>query len=162
MKIIISPEFGERIDLTQLTRDLMARTEKDLGVRPEWVAVGHFNTEHPHAHVALRGIAKDGEEIRLPREYVKAGLRFDCRRPLYSAARPSHGILPFEAARREIRERRFTSLDRMILRAAAPDSENPYSTLTITIDDRRLDHASSASLRVQHLLARLGVLEDMD
>jgi hypothetical protein len=66
-----------------------------------------------------------------------------------------------EAERREIREKRFTSLDRLILRAAASGSENPSSTLTITIDGRGLDHASSTSLRVQHLLARLGVLEDM-
>jgi type IV secretory pathway VirD2 relaxase len=160
-KIIISPEFGERVDLTQLTRDLMARIEKDLGVRPEWVAVGHFNTEHPHVHVALRGIAKDGEEIRLSREYVKAGLRSIaedlCTRQLGHRTE----LDAFEAERREIRENRFTSLDRMILRAAAPDSEDPYSTLTITIDDRRLDHGSSGSLRAQHLLARLGVLEDM-
>jgi hypothetical protein len=67
----------------------------------------------------------------------------------------------FEAERREIREKRFTSLDRMILRDAAPDSEDPYSTLAITIDGRGLDHVSGPSLRVQHLLARLGVLEDM-
>jgi type IV secretory pathway VirD2 relaxase len=57
-KIIISPEFGERIDLTKLTRDLMARIEKDPHTELEWVAVGHFNTEHPHVHVALPGVAK--------------------------------------------------------------------------------------------------------
>ena len=76
-KIIISPEFGERVDLTQLTRDLRARMENDLGVRPEWVAVGHFNTEHPHVHVSLRGVAKDGEEIHLPPDYVQAAI-FPC------------------------------------------------------------------------------------
>jgi len=74
-KIIISPEFGERADLTQLTRELMARMEKDRAAQLEWVAVGHFNTEHPHVHVALRGVSKNGEEIRLPRDYVKSGLR---------------------------------------------------------------------------------------
>src|SRR5215469_3188638 len=38
-KIIISPEFGERVDLTQLTRELMARMEKDRAAQLEWVAV---------------------------------------------------------------------------------------------------------------------------
>jgi type IV secretory pathway VirD2 relaxase len=53
-KIIVSPEFGERLDPTRLTRDLMGRMEKDLHTQLEWVAVAHFNAEHPHVHVALR------------------------------------------------------------------------------------------------------------
>ena len=32
-KLIVSPEFGERLDLNQLTRDLMTRMERDLGKR---------------------------------------------------------------------------------------------------------------------------------
>jgi hypothetical protein len=51
-KMIVSPEFGERIDLNRLTRDLMGKMEKDLDTRLEWVAVPHYNTEHPHVHVA--------------------------------------------------------------------------------------------------------------
>jgi len=53
-KLIISPEFGERIDLQRLTRDLTNKMESDLGTKLEWVAVVHLNTEHPHVHVALR------------------------------------------------------------------------------------------------------------
>jgi hypothetical protein len=34
-KMIISPEFGERIDLNRLTRDLMSKMEKDLDTRLE-------------------------------------------------------------------------------------------------------------------------------
>jgi type IV secretory pathway VirD2 relaxase len=159
-KIIISPEFGERADLTQLTRDLMARIQKDLASEVEWVAVGHFNTEHPHVHVALRGVAKGGEEIRLPRDYVKTGLRSIaedlCTRQLGHRTEMDG----FEAERREIREKRFTSLDRMILRGAAPDSEQPCSTLTITIARRTLGHAEE-SARQKHVMARLNVLADM-
>jgi hypothetical protein len=33
----------------------MAEIETDLGTPLEWGAVAHFNTEHPHVHVALRG-----------------------------------------------------------------------------------------------------------
>jgi type IV secretory pathway VirD2 relaxase len=129
-KIIISREFGERIDLTRLARDLMERMEKDLHTQFEWVAVGHFNTEHPHVHVALRGVGKDGEEFRLPREYVKSGMRSIAED--YCTRQIGHRMESdaIEAERREIREKRFTSLDRMILRSAAPDLEDPYSTLT--------------------------------
>ena len=43
-KFIVSPEFGDRVDLERLTRDLMTRMERDLATRLEWVAVSHFNT----------------------------------------------------------------------------------------------------------------------
>ena len=74
-KFIISPEFGERADLQRLTRELMLRVSEDLGGSLEWVAVVHRNTEHPHVHVALRGLAADGQALRLSRDYVKRGVR---------------------------------------------------------------------------------------
>ena len=74
-KLILSPEFGERLDLQRLTRDVMSRMESDLHTSLDWVAVSHFNTEHPHVHVALRGLDTRGAEFKLDREYVKSGLR---------------------------------------------------------------------------------------
>ena len=61
-KLIISPEFGERVDLPKLTQrsdgeDGLTTREADL----EWVAVTHHNTEHPHVHVALRGVDRTGQ-----------------------------------------------------------------------------------------------------
>jgi len=38
-KFIISPEFSDRLNLEQLTHDLMTRMERDLATRLEWVAV---------------------------------------------------------------------------------------------------------------------------
>jgi hypothetical protein len=66
-----------------------------------------------------------------------------------------------EAERREIREKRLTSLDRVILRGAAPDPEDPFSTLTVTVRGSVLDDGTAASAPQQHVIARLGVLEDM-
>ena len=74
-KLIISPEFGERLDLPRLTRDVMSRVQSDLRTSLEWVAVAHFNTEHPHVHVALRGLDTRAEEFKLDRDYIKHGLR---------------------------------------------------------------------------------------
>src|SRR6266542_5560009 len=37
-KIIVSPEFGDRIDLENHTRQLMTRMERDLRTELEWVA----------------------------------------------------------------------------------------------------------------------------
>jgi type IV secretory pathway VirD2 relaxase len=74
-KLIISPEFGERVDLRKLTRELMAGISHDLGTDLEWTAATHHNTEHPHAHVALRGVDASGVPLRIDRDYIKHGIR---------------------------------------------------------------------------------------
>jgi type IV secretory pathway VirD2 relaxase len=74
-KLILSPEFGERLDLQRFVRDVMSRMESDMHTSLDWVAVAHFNTVHPHVHIALRGVDKNGSEFKLPREHVKEGLR---------------------------------------------------------------------------------------
>src|SRR5579863_4532273 len=38
-KLILSPEFGDRLDLERLTRDVMSAMERDLDLSLEWVAV---------------------------------------------------------------------------------------------------------------------------
>lgn len=160
-KVIISPEFGERVDLTRLTRDLMNRVEKDLSTPLEWVAVAHFNTEHPHVHVALRGVGRDGQEVRLPRDYVKNGIRAAaedlCTRQLGHRT----NLDAVEAERREVREKRFTSLDRVILRSAAPVAAEQYVQIMIPLVSRMPGEGELAWDRRQHLIARMETLEDM-
>jgi hypothetical protein len=68
-RFIISPEFGERLDLTKLTRDLMARIESDAGRSLDWVGIAHFNTEHPHVPCRASRARPGGE-----RSAVRAGL----------------------------------------------------------------------------------------
>jgi len=74
-KIIVSPEFADRLNLQKYARELMRRMEPDLGTQIEWVAAVHHNTEHPHVHIAVRGVDGEGRPLRLPREYIRAGLR---------------------------------------------------------------------------------------
>ena len=117
-KLIVSPEFGDRVELSRLTRGLIEQMEEDLGTDLEWVAVEHHNTEHPHVHVVVRGVRSDGQPLRLSRDYVKHGIRGIaadlCTRQLgYRTQRDAA-----EAERREITEERFTSLDRRLLRDA--------------------------------------------
>jgi type IV secretory pathway VirD2 relaxase len=159
-KIIVSPEFGDRVDLTRLTRDLMERVERDLGIPLEWAAVAHYNTEHPHAHVALRGVGPDRQAIRLDREYVKHGIRSIaedlCTRQLGHRTE----LDAIEAERREIREKRFTSLDRAIARSAQPVAD-PASSLAVTVAPPGAIASDVARARRQHIGARLSVLEEM-
>lgn len=112
-KLILSPEFGESLDLRQFTRDLMARLEDRIGVPLEWVGVVHNNTEHPHVHVALRGVAA-GRELRLDKNLIRSGMREEAERLCTRALgyRTSGDIA--EAQRREVGFARPTSLDRYI------------------------------------------------
>jgi type IV secretory pathway VirD2 relaxase len=79
-RLMLAPESGARIagedgDLKDFTRSTMARVERDLGVKLDWLAVDHHNTDNPHVHVIVRGVRRDGAELLLPREYVSHGLR---------------------------------------------------------------------------------------
>jgi len=160
-KLIVSPEFGERADLKRLTRDLMSEMEADLGLPLEWVAAAHFNTEHPHVHVALRGVGRTGDQVRLTRDYIREGHRHiaehHCTRQLglrteFDAA---------EAQRREISRFRYTSLDRIIQRDAAPNRTTESSFFTVTKDASRAGVGPTISLAERRTAERLMFLSSM-
>jgi hypothetical protein len=128
-KLIVSPEFGDRVDLKRLTLDLVSRMEKELSTPLEWVAAAHYNTEHPHVHVALRGIAAEGRPLRLSRDYVKQGIR-EIAEDLCTRQLGYRTELDAAAAqRREVHQHRYTSLDRIIKRNAEGSEEpTPHSS----------------------------------
>ena len=68
-RFIVSPEDATELgELKAFTRDLMAQAERDLGTSLDWVAVDHWNTEHPHVHVIVRGKAADGRDLVISRD----------------------------------------------------------------------------------------------
>lgn len=160
-KIIVSPEFGERVDLVRLTRDLMKKVEQDGGIPLEWVAVTHFNTEHPHVHIALRGVGPGRQPVHLNRDYIKHGIRAVaedlCTRQLGHRT----DLDAAEAERREVHQQRFTSLDRVISRNAQPASVESSSHLTVTAASPRQAESAQFRGRRQYVAARLDVLENM-
>jgi hypothetical protein len=163
-KLILSPEFGERLDLLRFTREFMTQAEIDLSRKLEWCAVVHTNTTHPHVHVALRGVS-GGESFRLPRSYVKAGLR-DAAENLCTAQLGYRTEMDAIAAeRREVVEQRFTSLDRMLLRSARDaeslNAQGATGAFLIAIDSPAAGASESARARAHHLRARLLHLETM-
>jgi type IV secretory pathway VirD2 relaxase len=157
-KFIVSPEFGDRVDLQQLTRELMGQMEKDLGTRLEWVGVSHFNTEHPHTHVALRGIRDDGSILDLPRDYVKTGIRMIAEDLCTRQLGYRNELDARAAERREIDQSRVTSLDRIIVRASAIE-DNPASKGRFAFQPAL---AATKQDQVRHLEGRLVFLEKMD
>ena len=129
-KLIISPEFGDRIDLQRLTRDVMGRIEADLHTSLEWVAVAHFNTEHPHVHVALRGRDAKGEEFNLDRDYVRNGLRAVAQHfaTVQLGYRTEQDATV--AFQRQVPLQRFTPLDRSIVAELSRWTESQATSLS--------------------------------
>jgi type IV secretory pathway VirD2 relaxase len=78
-KVILSPEHSTQLNLPQFARDLMHEVEQDLGVRPEWAAIDHYNTNQPHLHLLIRGRDLDGQVLRLDGGYLWGGLRNKAR-----------------------------------------------------------------------------------
>jgi len=163
-KMIVSPEFGERLDLNQLTRDLMRKMEKDLGTRLEWVAVPHFNTEHPHVHVALRGIKADGSPLNLNREYIRNGIRSIAEDRCTRQIGHRNQVDAMTAERREIQECRYTSLDRMINRtnvACQVEGSDNAGHFVVRRNAKGAAPGEFAKIREKHITARLIVLQKM-
>lgn len=156
-KMIVSPEFGERLDLQDQTRQLLSRMEKDLGTPLEWVAAAHFNTEHPHVHIALRGRDQTGSPLRLSRDYIRSGIRFHAE----NIATETLGFRTErdaqEVQRREITQSRFTTLDRIIQRSN--DAQSPSFVIATDITSGRLSDRERILQR--NLTARLAHLEKM-
>jgi type IV secretory pathway VirD2 relaxase len=158
-KFIISPEFGDRLDMEKLTRELMDRVERELGTSTEWVAVTHYNTDHRHTHVALRGVDSAGRALLLDRQFVQRGIRqiaqdlctrqLGYRTPADAAA----------AQQREVLQHRYTALDRTIKDAAQKNpTDPPYLAVSVTPG---LWLGNTADVRGKYLDQRLRALSKM-
>jgi type IV secretory pathway VirD2 relaxase len=125
-KLIVSAEFGDRLDHERHTRGLLAKMEADLNTRLEWVAVTHWNTDHPHTHVALRGIDEEGKALRLPPNYIKHVIREHAASLATQELgyRTEHDAMI--AAMREVDAQRFTGLDSVIQKAATPNPASDF------------------------------------
>jgi len=115
-RLIISPEDASEMDLTAFVRRVMARVEGDIGRNLEWAAVNHHNTDHPHAHVVIRGVDSDGREVRLDRAYISSGMRWRAQEIATEELGPRHKIDMRRALGKELTQDRFTSLDRELAR----------------------------------------------
>ena len=151
-RFIVSPEHGDRItDLRDYTRDVMGRVCADLS-EPNlpWIAVCHFDTDQPHAHVLMPGRRANGRDLVIPRDYVAYGFRARAQ----EAAQERLGDLSrLDAERRVWRETQrdgFTGFDRRLLAsmdgegmvADAVGGRNAWAALT----RGRLAHLESLGL----------------
>jgi Protein of unknown function (DUF3363) len=120
-RFIVSPDDIDGLDLTEFTRRLMCQVEKDLGRRLIWAAVNHHNTHKPHVHIVIRGVDRDGSDLRIDRQYIARGMRWRAQETLTRELGPR---LEFEFSRTraaDIERERFTEIDRRLDEHLRPD-----------------------------------------
>jgi type IV secretory pathway VirD2 relaxase len=152
-RFIVAPEDGAQYDdLRPVVRRLMDQAEKDLSTKLDWVAVDHFNTGHPHAHVIVRGTDEAGKDLVIARDYMTEGLRARAVEivSLDLGPRTRQEIAASEA--REIEQERFTGIDRALMREV-----NAEGVIAVTKDDPGQHASLIGRLRT---LSRLGLAEE--
>jgi type IV secretory pathway VirD2 relaxase len=118
-RFIVSPDDAvEMSDLKSFTRDLVGQMEKDLDTRLDWVAADHWNTEHPHVHLIVRGVRDDGQDLVISRDYIKEGMRDRARDLITQELGPRTDLNIRSALERQIEAERWTQLDRQLVRDA--------------------------------------------
>lgn len=116
-RFIVSPEDAvEMSDLKTFTHNLMDRMEMDLGTKLDWVGVDHWNTEHPHIHVIVRGRADDGQDLVISRDYIKEGMRARAQDLITQELGPRTDHEIRRTLERQIHAERWTNLDRQLAR----------------------------------------------
>ncbi|GHC97114.1 relaxase/mobilization nuclease domain-containing protein [Novosphingobium pokkalii] len=118
-RFIVSPEDATQLaDLKVFTRELMRDMNADLGTSLDWVATDHWNTDNPHVHVLVRGVAEDGSDLVIDRDYIREGLRFRAEERVTIELGPRSEQDMRHALEREVEADRWTSLDARLQRLA--------------------------------------------
>lgn len=158
-KIIISPEFGEYTNIKETTIEMMKLVAADLGIKPEdleWVAIDHYNTSHPHTHLFLRGVDKDGKELEITPDYIKKGFRQRTQEALTNQLGYRTERWNEIAVERQVQQDRFTAIDKQLLLNV--ERNNGIFVENIMDATNGKSQALAEIRRVQHL-EKMGLAE---
>jgi type IV secretory pathway VirD2 relaxase len=119
-RFIVSPEDAAALsDIKGFTRDLMADAAHDLATGLDWVAVDHWNTEHPHVHVIVRGRTDHGDDLVISRDYIREGMRARAQHLVTLELGPRSDREIRHSLQAQVDAERWTRLDRALAREAA-------------------------------------------
>ena len=118
-RFIVSPEDAEQLDLTDYTRKFMAQVEEDLGRNLDWKAVNHYNTDNPHTHIVVSGLDQKNNEVFIDKEYISNGMRGRAVEIATAELGQRQEQDISRAIQKEIKEQKFTGLDRQIIKASS-------------------------------------------
>lgn len=110
--------------MARFTRETLRRVADDLG-EPElrWIAICHFDTDQPHAHVLVQGRRADGRDLVIPRDYIGYGFRARAQEVAHELLGDLSRAEAEQRIWRETQADRFTGFDRRLLQAADAERE---------------------------------------
>jgi type IV secretory pathway VirD2 relaxase len=154
-RFMVSPEDGHALDLEDYVRQWMRRVEREVGRSLEWAAANHYDTDHPHAHVVVRGVDLQGRRVRMSRQYISHGMRGTAQELANEFLGPRVESEIQRTREREVIQGRLTSLDRELDRCATDHQIDTDAVHGRSRHDREAQHLFD---RLEHL-ERLGVAE---
>jgi hypothetical protein len=77
ISVILSPEYP--LELKDFTRSWIERLEREQGIKLDWIAAVHNNTEHPHVHVVFREKTREGKALRFSERDLRERFRQQAR-----------------------------------------------------------------------------------
>ncbi len=137
-RFIVSPEDGAHLDLTELARQLMRRVEKDTGRRLIWAAVNHHDTDNPHLHIVVRGVDRDGDELRIDRGYLAHGMRWRAQEILTRELGRRYEMDTSIGRDVDVGREAFTETDRAIAAHSSPGGSVALAKLLAAPEGERL------------------------
>ena len=147
-RLILSAERGDEIrDLPAYTREVMARAEVQLGSRLSWVAADHHDTGHSHTHIILRGRRANGQDLVIPKDFIRHGFRNIARDVATEWLGARTRDQAREALEREVMRHAPTRLDRMIADQLPEEGSIRVSSLVSPNGDRAVTRALRARAR---------------
>lgn len=158
-RLILSAENGARLqDLPAYTREVMARAEAALGTKLQWVAVDHWDTANPHTHLIVRGRRANGQDLVLPKDFIRYGVHSiarDVATDWLGERTPADERLALD---REVIQHGPTRLDRGIAAQLAEDRIVRLAALSAPDGDPTMTQALKARARE---LQRMGLAREV-
>ena len=152
-KVIISPEDSD-VDFQRTASNMIARIQQHTGAPVEWAGVVHRNTDHPHAHLIVRGRLPSGEPLQLPPMLIRSGLREAVQTSLTQQLGPRTMEDIQRQKQVELTANRVTPLDRRIAkRSKSLPDDRGYSHTGIAANPgelARLRHLKELGLAKRH------------
>ncbi|MGH7435406.1 MAG: DUF3363 domain-containing protein, partial [Polyangiaceae bacterium] len=153
-RFIVSPEDAGELDLTGYVQSLMKRVQIDVGQKIEWAAVNHYDTAHPHAHIVVRGVDREGYELRFGRSYISGGMRWRAQELAFDELGPRLESDVQRTYQKEVTQERFTSLDRELERLSVDGGLELRTPRVRTRIDLSVLHARLDQLDAMRLVER--------
>ncbi len=117
--------------------------------------VQSYDSDHPHAHVVVRGVDLHGRRVLMSRQYISHGMRETAQELANEFLGPRLESEIQRTREREVIQERLTSLDRELDRCATDHQVGADAVRERTRDDREAQHLLD---RLEHL-ERLGVAD---